>query len=164
MNKNKNIGDEEEMLEQDVEHTTKLHILLHTRQCSTYSLFQHLLLPVFFFAMSLFAGFYESYAFEAQMFARSVLILYLLVILVSYLITKKRDVLYMIIAFVIEFPILVLLAYFDQMIALLTLGFIGILPWIYILRLSSPFSFYKAVKKVSQIQKSNDKFSIEENS
>lgn len=161
---NENIGNEEKMSKQDVEHSTRLHILLHTRQDSTYSLFQHLLLPIFFLAMALFAGFQESYAFVAQMFARSVLILYLLVILVSYLITKKRDILYMIIAFIIEFPILVLLAYFDQMIALLTLSFIGILPWIYVLRLSSPFSFYKAVKKVSKIQKSNDKFSTEENS
>ncbi len=110
---NKNIVDEEEMPEQDVEYTTRLHILLHTKQHSTYSLFQHLLLPIFFLAMLIFAGFQESYAFEAQMFARSVLILYLLVILVSYLITKKRDILYMIIAFIIEFPILVLLAYFE---------------------------------------------------
>ena len=152
------------MSKQDVEYNTKLHILLHTRQCSTYSLFQHLLLPVFFFAMSLFAGFYESYAFITQMFARSVLILYLLVILVSYLITKKRDILYMIIAYVIEFPILVLLAYFDQMIALLTLSFLGILPWIQILRYNSFFSAIKVAKKFYRENKSQKEFSIENNS
>ncbi|MBY9001501.1 MAG: hypothetical protein KGD64_11330 [Candidatus Heimdallarchaeota archaeon] len=161
---NENIVDEEEMPEQDMEHTTRLHILLHTKQYSTYSLFQHLLLHIFFLAMLLFIGFQESYDLVTQILARSALILYLLVILVSYLITKKRDILYMIITFIIEFPILVLLAYFDQIIALLTLSFLGILPWMYFLRPSSPCSAFKAVKKLSQENKSQKEFSLEKNS
>ncbi|MCG3224661.1 MAG: hypothetical protein H7647_09365 [Candidatus Heimdallarchaeota archaeon] len=127
-------------------------------------MFQHLLLPVCFLALLLFIGFHESYVFAAQMFARSVLILYLLVILVSYLITKKRDILYMIIAFIIEFPILVFLAYFDQMVTLLTLSVIGSLPWIYLRISIFRSSSLKESKKISQAKKSQGKFSIENKS
>ncbi len=161
---NENIGNEEGLMRQDIEPSTKLHTLLHTKQNSLYSLFQHLLLSISPLAYFLFIGFLESYEFITQMLARIALILYIIAMLITYLITKKRDFLYMIIAFVIEFPILVFLAYFDQMVALLTLSFLGFLPWIKILRNPTPSSPRKVSKKITLKNKSQDKFSIENNS
>jgi hypothetical protein len=46
------------------------------------------------------------------------------------LITKKRDVLYMIIVCTLEFPLFVFLAYYDQMITLATLAVLGGLVYI----------------------------------
>ncbi len=161
---NENIGNEERLLRQDIEPSTKLHTLLHTKQYSRYSLFQHLLLPILPLALFLFIGFHENYEFLVQMLSRIVLILYILVILVAYLITKKIDTLFMIIAFVIEFPILVFLAYFDQMVTLLTLSVIGSLPWIYLRISIFRSSSLKESKKISQAKKSQGKFSIENKS
>ena len=148
----------------NIEPSTKLHSLLHTKQYSLYSLFQHLLLSISPLAYFLFMGFLESYSFILHMLARIVLILYIIAMLITYLITKKRDFLYMIIAFVIEFPIIVFLAYFDQMVALLTLSFLGFLPWIQVIRNPSPSSPLKVSKKITLKNKSQDKFSIEDNS
>ncbi len=161
---NKNIENEEGLIRQNIEPSTKLHTLLHIKQYSLYSLFQHLLLSISPLAFFLFIGFLESYPFIVQMLARIVLILYIIAMLIAYLITKKRDFLYMIIAFVIEFPILVFLAYFDQMVALLTLSVLGFLPWIQILRNPSPSSPLKVSKNTTLKNKSQDRFSIENNS
>jgi len=151
---NENSENKEEITGHDLEPNTKLHTLLHTKQHSRYSLCQHLLYPICFLTLYLFIGFYESYEIITQMLARSTLILYLLVIIITYLITKKRDVLYMIVAFIIEFPILVFLAYFDQMIALLTLSFIGLLPWVRFRLSISHSSSLKVSKKISLKNKS----------
>ena len=160
----KNIENKEKLLRHNSESSTKLHIVMHTKQYSLYSLFQHLLLAIAPLAFFLFLGFLESYPFITQMLARIVLILYIIVMLVVYLKTKKRDFFYMIIAFIIEFPILVFLAYFNQMVALLTLTVIGFLPWIYlrigIIRSSSPTDS----KKNIQANESQDESSIENNS
>ncbi len=155
---------EDELIKQDLEPNTRLHTLLHTKQYSRYSLFQHLLLPLWALSFFLFIGFYEKYILLTRILARSVLILYLLVLIVSYLITKKRDVLYMIIAFIIEFPILVFLAYFDQMIALFTLAIIGFFIQMYVGKNPNRSSSLKESKKISQAKKSQSKFSIENKS
>ncbi len=158
---NENIGNEEKLLRQDLEPRDRLQTLLKSKQDSTYSLSQYLLLPIWPLAAFLFIGFLESYPFIVQMLARIVLILIIFVLLIAYLLTKKKDVLYMIISYIIVFPILVFLAYFDQMVALLTLSVLGFLPWIQIQRRKYPFSSRKESKKNIQTNESHDKSSIE---
>jgi len=161
---NENIDNEEGLLRQDLEPRDRLQTLLQSKQDSTYSLSQYLLLPIWPLATFLFIGFLESYPFIVQMLARIVLILIIFVLLIAYLLTKKKDVLYMIISYIIEFPILVFLAYFDQMVALLTLMAVGFLPWIQAQRRKYPFSSREESKKNIQTNRSQDKFSIENNS
>lgn len=158
---NENIGDEEGLLGQDMEPRDRLQTLLQSKQDSTYSLSQYLLLSIFPLAVFLFIGFEESYVFIGQILARIVLILIIIVLLITYLLTKKKDVLYMIISYIIVFPILVFLAYFDQMVALLTLSVLGFLPWIQIQRRKYPFSSRKESKKNIQTNKSQDKSFLE---
>jgi len=124
------IETEEQMIENEKKHT-KLHTLLHTKQHSYYSLFQHFLLAIWPLAFFIYQGFREDfYWFFTPILFRLTVILYLLIIIVVYLITKKRDVLYMIIVCTLEFPLFVFLAYYDQMITLATLAVLGGLVYI----------------------------------
>ena len=144
-----NAQQKENTAEFNGETKSRVYILLHSRLNSRYSLFQYLLLSIWPLAMFLFIGFQERYVYVVKIIARIVVILYILIILILYLVNKKHDVLYMIIAYVVEFPIILLLAYFNQMIVLLVLKALGLLPWFLLKQINFHFSSSKESKHIS---------------